>query len=88
MEQNTGGIDVDRLMELWRTYSTGAIGVCNDAQRMQDFVAEIVSDEERKNNAVGNLNAKGLSIEQVQEKLTGAQNIKAAIVAEFPNAIQ
>ena len=84
MEQNTGGKDVKILMELWNTFSTGSRGVGMDAQKIQDFVKEIVADSERKNNAIGVLNANGLSLEQVQDKLKGAKNIKEAILKEFP----
>ena len=86
MEQSSGGKDVRKLMGLWECFSLGSRGVCNDAKRLIDFVAEIINDPdpERLNNASGVLNANGLSIEQVQDKLLGAKNIKDAILKEFP----
>lgn len=84
MELNTGAEDTGRLLELWRTYKTGSIGVAGDADRLIKFVEEILVDTERKNAVLGNLKT---SLTKVQQKFAGAKRIRTALTAEFPEAI-
>jgi len=87
MDQNQGAEKTSRLMELYDSAKTGSIGVANDWKRFDDLVAEIEADSELKDDVVGNLNARGLSLTKVKEKVVSGRKIRDAIVAEYPNAI-
>ncbi len=84
MELNRGSVATDRLIEMYRSYKTGSCGVAGDAQRLIDYVAEIQEDDELKNDVVGNLNARGTSLQQVAEIIAGAKRIREAILKEYP----
>jgi hypothetical protein len=83
MELNAGSVATDRLIELYKSAQTGSVGVARDWKRMIDFVAEIQADTELRNDVIGNLNARGTSIEDVIEIVGGAQRIRDAILAEY-----
>ena len=87
LDFNNAEAEKERLKDLWHTFSSGAVGVANDAQRLVDFVVNVEADDERKNDLIGTLTAGGLSIQKVKTILEGVARIRDAIVAEFPEAI-
>ena len=87
MEQSAGADFTDRLMEAYQSAKTGSNSIARDWQKFIDLVDEAQADDELKNDVVGNLNAKGLSIQKVKDKVAVGKKIRDAIVAEFPNAI-
>ena len=84
MELNAGSQATDRLIEMYKCAKSGSTGVAGDWNRMIDYVTEIQSDTELKNDVIGNLNARGTSIEQVVGIISGAKRIRDAIEAEYP----
>ena len=87
MEQSAGATFTDRILEVYQSAKTGSIGVCNDWQRFIDLVAEAQADPELKDDVIGNLNAKGLSIQKAKTKVTSGKAIRDAILAVYPEAI-
>lgn len=82
LEFNAAEAEKERLKELWQTFKSGAVGIVGDAQRLLDFVAEVETDFERKNDLIGALTAGGQSLVKVKNALKGVKRIKEAIEAE------
>ena len=84
MSWNKASELVKRYQEQYDSCKTGAIGVANDIRNLENFIKDILADEEKKKDFTGGLNAFGTSVVKVKEKLKGFREIQAAIDAVYP----
>ena len=75
---------VKRYQEQYDCCKTGSIGVVKDIRSLENFIKDILADEEKKKDFTGGLNAFGSSVVKVREKLKGFREIVAAIDAVYP----
>lgn len=85
MEPNRGLEDTDRLLKKWSCYESDSIRAANDADRFIKFIEEMMADTERRDAVLDNLKT---SPQQIQENFAGAKRVRAALTAEFPEAIK